>query len=52
MDLNYILHRQQVELMRADAAACAASGRAHREMAERYTAIARAKKAVAKFGAA
>ena len=29
MDLNYLLHRHQISLMRATVAACAASRRAH-----------------------
>ena len=36
MDLNYLYFRQQVERMRADRAACTASEKAHRGMAELY----------------
>ncbi len=36
MDLNYLYHRQQVSLMRADAAACDAAAHAHRGLAELY----------------
>lgn len=36
MDLNYLYFRQQVERMRADHAACTASEKAHRGMAELY----------------
>lgn len=36
MDLNYLFHRQQVSLMRADAAGCVASRYAHRELARGY----------------
>lgn len=36
MDFNYLYHRQQVSLMRADAAACGASRAAHQELAQRY----------------
>ena len=36
MDLNYLLHRQQEEKMRAEAASCAQSRDSHQELAERY----------------
>lgn len=39
MDFNYLYHRQQVELMRASAALCARSEKAHRELAALYDAI-------------
>ena len=38
MPLDYLLHRQQIEMMRADAAACVASRHAHRQMARLYAA--------------
>ena len=36
MDLNELFHRQQVEHMRADAAACVPSRRAHQGLAFLY----------------
>jgi hypothetical protein len=36
MDLNYLLHRHQVSLMRAKAALCVPSRRAHEELANLY----------------
>ncbi|MCW3848740.1 hypothetical protein OF829_16000 [Sphingomonas sp. LB-2] len=36
MDLNYLMHRQQVSLMRADAATCTSSRYSHRVLAEGY----------------
>jgi hypothetical protein len=36
MALNFLLYRQQIELMRADAALCSSSRFAHREMARLY----------------
>lgn len=39
MDINYLLHREQVELMRAGAAKCDASKAAHLELAERYRSL-------------
>ncbi|HEX8388796.1 MAG TPA: hypothetical protein VF636_07245 [Sphingomonas sp.] len=36
MDLNYLLHRHQVSLMRADRAACDASRDAHHDLATGY----------------
>jgi len=39
MDINYLLEREQVELVRADRAACSNSRAAHRELAERYRAL-------------
>lgn len=36
MDLNYLYHRHQLSLMRADAAACASSRAAHHELARGY----------------
>jgi len=36
MDLNYLLHRHQVSLMRADAAACGPSRLAHSGLAALY----------------
>ena len=36
MDFNYLYHRQQVSLMRADAAACGASRSAHAGLARLY----------------
>lgn len=39
MDLNYLFHRRQVELMRAADAACPESASAHHELAERYAVL-------------
>ena len=36
MDLNYLLHRHQISLMRADAAACGPSRMAHQKLAGLY----------------
>ena len=36
MDLNYLLHRQQVERSRAESASCVAARHAHRELAALY----------------
>ena len=36
MDINYLYYRQQVSLMRADAAQCAASRSAHQSLAGHY----------------
>lgn len=36
MDINYLLHRHQVSLMRADGAACSASRAAHHSFARHY----------------
>jgi hypothetical protein len=36
MDLNYLLHRQQVERSRADGASCDEARRAHAELAALY----------------
>ncbi len=36
MDLNYLYHRQQTELIRADAAASREARDAHAELASRY----------------
>lgn len=50
MDFNYLYHRRQTELMRADAAACVSSRRAHRDLASLYGAViegARASRAAA-----
>lgn len=42
MDLNYLLHRHQISVMRAGAASCAPSRRAHLGLADLYAeAIAR-----------
>ncbi len=38
MDLNYLYHRQQVSLARADRAQCPASRAAHRGLAHGYEA--------------
>jgi len=37
MDLNQLLFRQQVSLMRADAAACVEARQSHRGLASAYT---------------
>lgn len=36
MDLNYLLHRHQISLMRAEAAACIESRHAHQAFANSY----------------
>lgn len=36
MDVNYLLHREQVELIRAQAAKSESAAAAHRELAEHY----------------
>lgn len=36
MDLNYLFHRHQVALMRADAAACSSSRHSHLGLARGY----------------
>ena len=36
MDLNYLLYRQQVSLMRADVANCTSSRHSHQGMARGY----------------
>lgn len=36
MDFNYLYHRQQVSLMRADLASCGASRAAHEGLAQLY----------------
>ncbi len=36
MDLNYLLYRHQVSLMRAEAAVCSCSRRSHRDLARGY----------------
>lgn len=36
MDLNYLLSRQQISLMRADCAACPEAAIAHRGLADGY----------------
>lgn len=38
MDLNYLLHRHQVSLMRAEAAASLEGRRAHGDLAQGYAA--------------
>ena len=37
MDFNYLYHRQQVSLMRADLASCGPSRAAHEGLAQLYT---------------
>lgn len=39
MDLNYLLHRHQVSLMRADSAASPEARHAHRGLARTYAAL-------------
>ena len=39
MDLNYLLTRHQISLVRATGAACAASRNAHRGLARGYAAL-------------
>ena len=39
MDFNYLYHRQQVSLMRADVAACGPSRAAHQGLAQLYAAL-------------
>jgi hypothetical protein len=36
MDFNYFYHREQVSMMRADAASCEKSRAAHQELADGY----------------
>ncbi|WP_186456844.1 hypothetical protein [Sphingomonas suaedae] len=36
MDLNYLLYRHQVSLMRAEAADCLCARRSHRDLARGY----------------
>ncbi len=36
MDINYLLYRHQVSLMRYDTAACVSSRRSHRDLAQGY----------------
>lgn len=36
MDLNYLLYRHQVSLMRADSTDCVCARRSHRDMARGY----------------
>jgi len=38
MDVNYYLHREQVERMRADAAVTTEAGEVHRRLADLYRA--------------
>jgi hypothetical protein len=45
MDFNYLYHRQQVSLMRADVAACAASRAAHEGLAQLYIGLIERRKA-------
>lgn len=51
MDFNYLYHRQQVELMRADRASCSASEKAHRELARLYLSLIERRKAAASLAA-
>ncbi|MES1976041.1 MAG: hypothetical protein V4472_26590 [Pseudomonadota bacterium] len=39
MDLNYLLHREQISLMRAERAACGSSRASHRGLARAYAAL-------------
>ncbi len=50
MDLNYLYHRQQVSLMRADAAACAPSRAAHAGLAQLYKSLIERAKAERRSG--
>lgn len=45
MDFNYLYHRQQVSLMRADAASCGASRAAHEGLARLYEGLIERRKA-------
>jgi hypothetical protein len=45
MDFNYLYHRQQVSLMRADVAACGPSRAAHQGLARLYGTLIERKKA-------
>jgi hypothetical protein len=45
MDFNYLYHRQQVSLMRADAAACGSSRVVHQDLARLYGDLIERKKA-------
>ena len=51
MDLNYLYHRQQVELMRADAAACLPSRNAHLGLARLFDSLIQRRRAAAEIGA-
>lgn len=46
MDLNYLLSRHQISLIRADAAKCSASRHAHRALARGYAERIRAAQAL------
>lgn len=48
LDFNYLYYRQQVELMRAEAAACRESTRAHRHFADLFGKRIEAGKALAR----
>ncbi|HEX8443060.1 MAG TPA: hypothetical protein VF631_05375 [Allosphingosinicella sp.] len=50
MDFNYLYHRQQVSLMRADAAASPPAKAAHERLAELYTGLIADGKAERQFG--
>ncbi|TFI56399.1 hypothetical protein E2493_20400 [Sphingomonas parva] len=52
MDFNYLYHRQQVSLMRADAAACESSRAAHQGLARLYGSLIDRKRAGRTGGAA
>lgn len=45
MDFNYLYHRQQISLMRADVAACVASRAAHQGLAHLYAGLIEKRKA-------
>ena len=51
MDLNYLYHRQQVERMRADAAACLPSRNAHLGLARLYDSLIQRRRVASGTGA-
>lgn len=51
MDFNYLYYRQQVELMRSDAARTKEGRRAHRELAALYTSLIQRRIEAARLGA-
>ena len=50
MDFNYLYHRQQVSLMRADLASCGPSRAAHEGLAQLYSGLIEQRKAERKAG--
>jgi hypothetical protein len=50
VDFNYLYHRQQVSLMRADLASCGPSRAAHEGLAQLYSGLIEQRKAERKTG--